>query len=373
MKVLVLHASAGAGHRRAAEALAKAFVNANPATEARIRDILDFTPALFRKTYAEGYLDLVRKAPELWGYLYAQSDRQADTPWRRKVRSLFNNLNAVSFFKFLRDFDPDAVVCTHFMPLQLLSSGTRHGRVRAPVFCAVTDFAVHGLWILENVACYYVATDEARRQLIRRGQPEDRIEVTGIPIDPVFAHGQRKEDARRALGLDDKLPAVLLLSGGFGVGPTTELIRSFGQAEPVCRLLVVAGANAQLKRDAQALAPAVRTPLNVFGFVTHIHVMMDACDLVITKPGGLTTSEVLAKGKPLVIVDPIPGQEQRNCEVVLEAGAAARLFDVDDACHKVSQLLADRSRLAQMGRNARKIGRPDAAGEIVANILARSG
>jgi processive 1,2-diacylglycerol beta-glucosyltransferase len=187
----------------------------------------------------------------------------------------------------------------------------------------------------------------------------------------VFAAGLPKAVALRTLDLDDRLPAVLLLSGGFGVGPTIELIRSFGREEPVCRLLVVAGANEKLRREAESLSKTIRTPLHVYGFVSNIHVMMDACDLVITKPGGLTTSEVLAKAKPLVIIDPIPGQEQRNCEHVLEAGAAARLFDVEDAYYKVRQLLADRSKLAQMSRNARRLGRPRAAADIVADILKR--
>jgi processive 1,2-diacylglycerol beta-glucosyltransferase len=373
MKILLLHALTGAGHRRAAEAIAKAFQNAVPSAEVKVCDILEFTPPLFRKTYAEGYLDLVRKAPELWGYLYSESDRKANAPWRKEIRALFNKLNAVSFFKFYRDFDPDLAVCTHFTPLQLLSSKRGRDKKSAPLYGVITDFAVHGLWILENVDCYYVATDEARRHLVRRGQPEDRVSLTGIPIDPVFERSQRKEDALRSLGLDSDFPVVLLLGGGFGIGPTLELIRSFGQEPPICRLLVVTGANEKLRKQAELLADAIRTPVNVYGFVSNIHVMMDASDLVISKPGGLTTSEVLAKGKPMLVIDPIPGQEQRNCEAVLEAGAAARLFEVEDAYYKVASLLNDRSRLMQMGSNARKMGRPHAAAAIVADILRRSG
>ncbi len=369
MKVLLLHASAGAGHRRAAEALEKAFRKARPEAEVKVCDILDFTAKIFRKTYAEGYLDLVRKVPELWGYLYSESDRKAGVPWRKDVRALFNKVNTLTFRKFYRDFDPDIVVCTHFMPLQLLTAGSRHLPSRARIYCAVTDFAVHALWILDHVDAYFVAMEEAKRHLVRRGQPADRVRVTGIPIDPVFEQGQKKDEALKALGLPADLPVVLLLSGGFGVGPTLDLIRSFGQEEPVCRLVVVAGANAKLKKEAEDLAATIRTPVTVYGFVNNIHVMMDACDLIISKPGGLTTSEVLAKGKPLLIINPIPGQEQRNCEVVLESGAAARLFEVEDTYFKVRTLLKDASRLALMGRNARKLGAPKAASAIVAEIL----
>jgi processive 1,2-diacylglycerol beta-glucosyltransferase len=371
MKILLLHASAGAGHRRAAEALSKAFLQARPDAEVKVCDILDYTAGIFRKTYSEGYLDLVRKAPELWGYLYSEADRKSDVPWRREIRAVFNKMNTLSFLKFYKEFDPDIAVCTHFMPLQLLTRASRRRRRHAQVYCAVTDFAVHALWILENTDTYYVAMEEARRHLVRRGQPADRVVVTGIPIDPVFQQGQSKADAQKTLGLPGDLPIVLLLSGGFGVGPTLDLIRAFGQEVPVCRLVVVAGANEKMKQEAEALAATIRTPVVVHGFVTNIHVMIDACDLVISKPGGLTTSEVLAKGRPMLVINPIPGQEQRNCETILEAGAAARLFEVDDAYFKVKSLLEDREHLAQMSSRAKRQGRPGAAAAIVADIMAR--
>ncbi len=374
MKILLLHASAGAGHKRAAEALAKAFAQLSPESQIRVCDILDFTPPLFRQTYAHGYLDLVRKAPELWGYLYSQSDRKAEEPWRKKVRALFNKLNAASFFKYYRDFNPDIAVCTHFMPLQMLTERRRRGKSAAPVFCAVTDFAVHALWILKHVDAYYVASEEARRQLIRKGQPADRVTVSGIPVDPVFAESLPRLKALQTLGLEDSLPVVLLLTGGFGVGPALELLRSFeSEQHPFCRLVVVAGANAKLKAAAESIAHKLRTPVQVLGFVNHIHTLMDAADLIVTKPGGLTTSEVLAKGKPMLVIDPIPGQEQRNCEVVLEAGMAARLFDAEDACFKIKTLLQDRERLDQMSRNAARFARARAAHDIAADILRRSG
>ena len=371
MRVLILHASAGAGHRRAAEALQKGFLSENSKAEVKVCDILDFTPAVFRRTYAKGYLDVVRKAPELWGFMYAQSDRKALIPWRRKVRSFVNQVNTPPFVRFYEEFNPDAVVCTHFMPLELLSTRMRRGKLATPLFCVVTDFAVHSLWILEGVQTYYVATEEAKRQLVRRGQPEGQVKVTGIPIDPVFSERTPRDEARRQLGLPGDMPFVLVLSGGFGVGPTAELLRALGTADLNCRILVVAGANEEMRQQALVISKQVRTPVTVFGFVNNIHALMDASDIIISKPGGLTTSEILAKGKPLIIIDPIPGQEQRNCEYLLEAGAAARLFDVEDAGFKVQSLLTDRKRLTQMAKNAARIGSPHAARTIARDIMGR--
>lgn len=371
MKVLLLHASAGAGHKRAAEALAVALRESG--AEATVQDILDFTPALFRKTYAQGYLEVVRRVPELWGYMYARSDRKAQQPWEKRFRAGFNKLNTIPFLRSFERLDPDVVVCTHFMPLEILTTRLGRKRGRAPVCCVVTDFAAHSLWMCSHVECYYVATDEARRQLLRRGQPADRIKVTGIPVDPAFGRCEAQRDARKRLGLDPKLPAVLVISGGFGVGPTADLLLSFQDSKPNCQILVVAGRNEAMRREAEAAARKLLMPVKVFGFVNNVHELMDAADVIVSKPGGLTSSEVLAKGKPLVIVDPIPGQEQRNCEYLLEAGAAVRLFDVEDASDKIRALLGDQARLHRMVRNARLIGRPAAAFEIAQDVLARAG
>ena len=372
MKVLILHASAGAGHQRAAEALAKAFRTERPDSLVMVRDVLDFTPALFRRSYGKGYLMLVRQAPELWGYMYDRSDHKALVPWRAKVREIFNQINMAAFFGFYREFAPDVTICTHFMPLEVLASLLRRRRLTRRIYCCVTDFAVHSLWIAQGVNGYYVATEEARRQLIRRGQPEGDVVVAGIPIDPVFAERRDAPDARQALGLRPDLPLVLALSGGFGVGSTAEVIRAFsGYEGPACQIVAVAGANPKLRRRAQAAAREAAVPVTVFGRVTHMHALLDAADLVITKPGGLSTSECLAKGRPMLLTDPIPGQEQRNCEYLLECGAARRLYHPADAPAMVARLLGEADTLACMRGNVQRIGTPHAARNIVRNILAR--
>ena len=371
MRILILHASAGSGHRRAAEALASALALRAEGHEVIVRDILDFTPLAFKETYARGYLRIVRKAPELWGYMYTQADRKSQVPWRKWSRMVFNAINAHSFFDFCREFAPDCIACTHFMPLELISSKSRRRKMDVPFFACVTDFAVHSLWIVEDVDCYYVATQEARRHLVRRGQPEDRVLVSGIPIDPVFASTEPKEVARQRLGSQPGLPVILSLAGGVGVGPTVALVRSFGASEKEYHLLVVAGANEDLRREAEAAAQGVHVPVTVVGFVNNIHELMDAADIVVSKPGGLTSSEALAKGTPMLIVDPIPGQEQRNCEFLLEAGAAARLFEIEDAPFKIDVICSDQDRVRRMEAAAQTLGKPNAAADIAADIVER--
>ncbi len=368
MNVLLLHASAGAGHKRAAEALAKGFEERGAGVE--VRDILDFTAPVFRKTYAEGYLNVVRTAPELWGYMYARTDQSSQKPWEKRVRTAFNRLNTLKFLRFLRQTQPDAVVCTHFMPLELVGTRRSRHRPRLPLYGVVTDFAVHSLWMAPHVDRYFVASAEAARQLARRGQPAGRIAITGIPVDPVFAVSRPIAEVRAELGLRPDLPVVLVLCGGFGVGPVADLLRTFRDEPLSVQIVVITGRNETLRQEAEAIARTASTPVRVEGFVTNMHTWLNAADLLVSKPGGLTTAEALAMGKPMVIVDPIPGQEQRNAEMLLEEGAAVRLFEAADASWKIGNLVRDPRRLASLSANAKRLGRPTAAASIV-NAIAR--
>ena len=371
MKVLILHASAGAGHQRAAEAIAEAIRARHPGVEPVVRDVLEFTSRVFRTGYAKGYLNLVRRAPELWGYLYANADRHSQTPLRRRMRAAFNKLNTRSFEGFFRELGPDAVVCTHFMPLQIVAAMIAEGRTAVPLHCVVTDFAVHSLWLERHASAYHVATHEAQRFLVRQGCASDSVHVSGIPVAPAFAGPDRGDTVKRELGLDLSLPTALLLSGGFGVGPTVELVRSFAGSPARMQLLVVAGRNPRLQARLQEAAAALSHPVRVFGFVDTIEQLMDAADFVITKPGGLTTSEALARGRPLILIDPIPGQEQRNSDYLLEQGAAVRLHEPADAPEKLRRLVEDPPRVERLRANARRISRPEAAFAIAERVVCR--
>lgn len=371
MKIMILYASAGGGHKRAAEALVES-ATAHALTPV-VRDILDFVPPLYRKTYAGGYLRLIRAAPELWGYLYSHTDRRAQHPLQRNVRSVFNKLNALSFYHFFKDENPDAVVCTHFMPLELIASRRKERYRRVPLSAVVTDYAAHALWYCRGNHRYYVATEEAKRQLMRKGQSGDLIFQAGIPILSAFGSSEPAGQALKRMGLDPSIPAVLIMSGGYGVGPTLRLLQACLEKPPPCQLLIVAGKSREIEEGARRMARGAPLPVTVYGYTTTIHEMMDAATLVISKPGGLTCAEVLAKHKPLVIVEPVPGQEQRNAEYLLERGCAARLFDAEDAPYRLTELLADPEHLARMSRAAAKLARPDAADRIIRDVCAVAG
>lgn len=369
MKILILHASAGAGHRRAAEALSDAFAAAG--AEPVVRDILDFTPPVFRKTYAAGYLNMVRAAPELWGYVYGVTDRNCRRPWERRLRLTFNRLNTILFSRFYRKTAPDAVVCTHFMPLELLGAQLRKVVDPAPLFGVVTDFAVHSLWVADGVDAYAVASDESGRQLIRRGVPAGDVHVTGIPVAREFSRTGGGGVGRLRLGLAPDKPVILVLCGGFGVGPAEDILKAFMKHPFDAQLVLVAGNNRPLERSLRRLAADGSMACFVFGFVSRLHELVSVADVVVSKPGGLTASEVLAAGRPLVITDPIPGQEQRNGEWLLEKGAAVRLMEPGDAPDKIAGLLADPVRMEALQQAALRAAHPEAAAFIAGLVMKR--
>ncbi|MCL2161590.1 MAG: hypothetical protein FWH56_06865 [Betaproteobacteria bacterium] len=366
--LLFLHATAGAGHTRAAEALADA--SAVLELPAQTVDTLDCTRKSFKHIYSKSYVNLVQKMPALWGYLYDKYDAKRSDSKSQKFRLLLQKINTKNFLRTIHDIDPAAIVCTHFLPLELLNDLKRKGKFGLPLIGVVTDISPHSFWVYPHVDRYYVASADSQRELLRKGIPEERIQVSGIPIAPVFADSRPAPKARAALGLPAK-PTVLLMSGGFGVGPIASILHSFAEHTADCSLVVVAGKNAELRAQCEEIAAALPVDVTVYGFVNFIHELLDATDFVVTKPGGLTLSEILAKGKPMMLVAPIPGQEQRNCEYLLERGAATRLYDFADAAYYIDRLLNDSARLRTMSLAAQHIARPHAALEIVRDIEIR--
>ena len=369
-RVLVLSASAGAGHVRAAQALERALVATSRVHEVRHVDILQYTSKLFRRVYAHAYLDLVNRAPEVLGWLYDYFDE----PWKHeRVRLALDRLNTTRFVRLLERDRPDWAVSTHFLPAQLIAWLRSKGRLATRQAIVVTDFDVQGMWLTRHVDRYFVALDETRAHLERLGVPPAAITVSGIPIDPVFAEPKDARAMRAKHGLAPDRTTILVSAGGFGVGPVEALIHTLLELQHPAQLVVICGRSEQLKQRLDALAasrpPAPTPTLHVVGYTTEMDEYMAAADLLIGKPGGLTSSEALARGLALVIVHPIPGQEERNADHLLEAGVAIRCNNMPALAWKIDRLLDDPVRLATMRANARRVGRPNAARDIAAALV----
>lgn len=375
-KVLLLSASAGAGHVRAAEAVEKAFQQAKGAESREVQhvDVLNYTNKLFRHLYSKAYIDLVNKMPEVPGWFYDKLDK----PWKNERRRLaLDKLNTRPFVKLLREYHPDLIVCTHFLPAEIVSWLKAKERLASRQVIVVTDFDVHAMWLVHHYERYFVAIDEAREYLEVLGIPAAKITVSGIPIDPVFAVKKDKQEMRAKHGLAPDRTTILLSAGGFGVGSVDALVSALMPLQYRAQIVAICGRNEELKKRLTKLAtrtkPNDTVLLKPFGYTKEMDELMTASDLVLGKPGGLTTSEALAKGLVFVIVNPIPGQEERNSDHLLEGGVAIRCNNLPTLSYKLDRLLGDPQRVESMKRNALRMGHPNAANEIVEQLLIHAG
>ena len=372
-KILLLSASAGAGHVRAAEALEQAFKQRKDSENFEVHhfDVLNYTNKLFRHLYSKAYIDLVNKMPEVPGWVYDKLDK----PWKNERRRLaLDKLNTRPFVKLLREYLPDLIVCTHFLPAEIVSWLKAKERLASRQVIVITDFDVHAMWLVHHYERYFVALEEARVYLEVLGIPAEKITVSGIPIDPVFAVKKDKQEMRAKHGLEPDRTTILLSAGGFGVGSVDALVHSLMTLQHRAQVIAICGRNEELKQRLSKLAARAKPDANVllkpFGYTKEMDELMTASDIVLGKPGGLTTSEALAKGLVFVIVNPIPGQEERNSDHLLEGAAAIRCNNLPTLSYKLDRLLADPQRFKSMQANARRMGHPNAAKEIVDQLAA---
>jgi len=369
-KVLILSAAVGAGHLRAAEALEKAFIKLNAATEIRNIDVLNYTNPLFRRLYGKAYLDMVNRMPEVLGWMYDSLDK----PWQNERRRLaLDRLNTQPLIKFLKEYQPDIAVCTHFLPAEIISWLTAKEKITFPQAIVVTDFDVHAMWLAHHFERYFVAMDETRVHLEKLGIPADKITVSGIPIDPIFAEQKDKTEMREKYNLETDKLTILVSAGGFGVGNIEHLLIALGELKTPAQILAICGRNEELKTKLETLAAEKLNNETVtfkpIGYTTAMDEYMSAADLIVGKPGGLTTSEALAKNLIFIVVNPIPGQEERNSDHLLEKGCAIKCNNLPTLAYKIDELVKDKNRFEQMKNNVLKFGKPNSAENIVQKLI----
>jgi len=368
--VLILTASAGGGHIVAARALEHEFRRQAPDLTVEVLDALALTRPYFRRAYGGGYLALVRHAPALFGWLYDRMD-SPDPGWLDRARRWLQNQNRARLVREVRARSPCLVVCTHYLPAEFIAQMKQAGMVSCCHVIVTTDYETHRMWVQEPCDCYYTATPDARYLLTTWGVAPDRILVTGIPVRPGFDDTLDPADARRRCGLPEASATVLMLCGGFGVGPAADLLRALATLPAPTQVVVIVGRNEKLQRQLERQAGTSDGRVRVVGYTDRVHEWMRAADIVVSKPGGLTVAEALACGRPLVIVNPIPGQETRNADYLLENGAAIKVNHLRLLAPRVSALLDDRRHLERMQAAARALARPLAAADIARDALKR--
>lgn len=370
-RILVLSASVGAGHLRAAEAVELALKQTVPHASVRNVDVLEMTNALFRRLYGRFYLDLVNQAPHVLGYFYDLLDQPSRSGKNRgdRMRLVLEKLNLSKFLKFLQAEPWDLAICTHFLPAEIIAHLKKQQLLDLPQTTVTTDFETHRLWVNQPCERYFTATPEGAHYLQHWGVPAQTTFATGIPIHPVFSEPKDRKMCLTKHGLAGDRPIILQLAGGFGVGPIEKIYHALLAVDQPIQLVTIAGKNEKLREKLSKLPKPGRHKVKVMGFTKEIDELMQVADLVVSKPGGLTTSETLARGAVMAIVNPIPGQETRNADFLLENGAAIKANNLGVLSWKVNELLRDSARLERMRANVRRIARPRAAFDVVEKSL----
>jgi len=368
--IVCMYIAFSSGHKAASDAIMSSIKHLYPETNTIGIDSVKYAFPATGDMISATYLGFIRTLPQIWEYMY---DNPGVVEATKELRDFANATNMWKIKRMLKKYNPDAVVCTQAAPAHVIASGKRTRKFHVPLFAVVTDYAVHAYWIQRGVDYYVVANEYSKRQLIENGVRKDSIYVLGIPIDRKFKKYIEKPEARKKLGLDSETTTVLVLGGGQGLGSIEETAYALGQMPDKFQIVVVTGYNKRLRRRLEKFSKHCPKLLKPLGYVHNMPVIMDASDIVITKPGGVTTAECLIKGLPMVVFEPIPGQEVRNAGYLMRHDTALIADGIDELYRVVQQLVKHPGKREEMSKRALAIARPDASEDIARLIMEKIG
>lgn len=363
INILIVSASIGSGHTQAAKAVRDEITRFSPAPNITVVDFLDGKSSL-GLLIKEAYLKMIDVFPNAYDLLYRWS--QGPFPGTN-VKNLTALLMKARMRQLIQDCHPDLIIFTHPFPCCAAAYLRRTQKLTTPLVAVITDFVAHQLWIHEEVDAYFVANQEIRVALSENGICPDRIFVTGIPISPMFGNTSRQRLRKQT----DK-PTVLIMGGGLGLGAVEQAVLSMTAMKTPCRIVVVTGNNTRLRERLLNIKSMSPHPLRVIGYTDRVHELMADASVLITKPGALTCSEALAMELPLLLYDPLPGQEEDNADYLTRQGTAIRIAVGKTLARTVDNLLNKAETLSAMQAKARFLGKPDAAAAIAALLFAKA-
>ena len=361
MKILVIYATAGAGHRKAAEAVYQGLQSSSPG-EAVLVDSLDHTSPVFKQFYSGVYTFLITETPWLWGFFFGLIDIPVLRPLVLFCRRCYNALNAGGLHQYLIAEDFDTIISTHFMANEVAGHLKHTAKIRSAIISVITDFDVHSIWLSPGIDQYTVASDWTKRKLVSLGIGVEKVTVTGIPTHEKFCRPKNISELRAKIGLKDGIFTVLIATGSFGIGPIEEIIHALKDFQVV----VICGHNKKLY---DRLSGQARERVKIFGLVNNMDEMMAIADAMVTKPGGLSISEALVTGLPMIFFNAIPGQETNNIKVLKQYGVGISGCAVPQMSAQLKRLESSGAELNQVKKRIQSLARPNAVKDIIGLIL----
>jgi processive 1,2-diacylglycerol beta-glucosyltransferase len=366
-RILLLHITPNSGHHRASLAIERALrIVAGGESEILNIDALNYTNPILARIINKTYMSVIRSRPEVWEYLYDNPRVVRNT---QRLRELIHRFNSWKLKNLLDDFRPQVIVCTQAFPCGMIADYKKTYGLNIPLIGVLTDYVAHSYWLYDSVDCYIVPSDSTKNRLLNEGIPEECIKILGIPVSPEFVEKKDKKLIFQKLGLDSRLPTVLIMGGSQGLGPMSKIVSLICRIPVSFQILIVCGTNKLLYTKFRIKKRYYRKPILVLGYAENMDEIMEIADVSITKPGGLTTAEALAKGLPMIIIRPIPGQEAKNAEFLLEENVALKARDEIEVAILLKELLSNPLKLEQMRRQTLLHGRPNSAFDIANLIL----
>ncbi|MBP2653134.1 MAG: Monogalactosyldiacylglycerol synthase [Firmicutes bacterium] len=367
-KILYISAPIGSGHVRAARAVGAAIGHMAPEVIVDYADFFNFFSPCLGRTILKSYFTILDFFPELYGKMYGWGNT---SPLALKGQELVSGYLAERIHRYIKNTKPAAIVCTHATPAGLTAYLVKKAGLSIPVFAVVTDFTVHRLWVYPEMTRYFVANEKMRDVLAEYNVRYNQSQALGIPVDSKFSAIYMKEKICASFDLRQDIKTLLVMGGGAGVLPMPEIIKACDRVGIPLQVIAVAGNNKSLYSRLCNLKSGLEyCQLKIFGYVNNVHELMSVSDLLISKPGGMTSAEALCMGLPMLIYRPIPGQEEANTRYLVEKKAAVRAGSIEEIQTKLTQLLvSDSSELVHIGECALSEGRPKAAEDIARNIL----
>lgn len=361
-RFLLMHVETiGSGHYRASRAIEETLRQLDGSAHIVNADAFRYTSRFVRWAISHTYFSLIRHQPDIWEYLYDNPDVHRRV---KHLQQLLYRYQAVKLQRLVESVRPDVIACTQAYPCGVLADFKKRHGLTIPLVGVLTDYAPHLYWFHEAVDRYVVPSEQVKHRFLLRGVAPERVEVLGIPIDLSFRQSMDRRDASAALGLDPDQPVILIMGGGNGMGQIRHIMLNLDILPHRCQMVVLPGTNRPL--TAWLRTHTFRHRVVVMPPTDRVAQVMNAATILVSKPGGMTTSEALAKALPLVIVNPIPGQEAYNARYLLSQGAAVQADSPATVRQTVRDLFDNPERLEAMRRRAVELAHPDASLDIAA-------
>ncbi len=365
-RIILMYISEVSGHHSATLAIEKAVKILFPDAEILNINAFNYTNPISEKIVNRIYMGIIKSTPKIWDYLY---DNPKVAEGIERFKAAVHKFNSPKLKNLFDKFNPDAVLCTQAFPCGMVADYKKTYDSKIPLIAVLTDYVPHSYWVYDVVNYYITPSEEVSKRLMKKGVAAEKIKPLGIPFDPGFNEPLDVDKIFHKLKLSPSIPTILIMGGGQGLGPVKTIIKSLEKVDTRLQEIVVAGTNKKLYKSLKRKIKKYKNKILLFGYVNNINQLMSVSNIIISKPGGVTTAEVLAKNLPMIIVKPIPGQEENNTAYLTEKEAAIKIDEPKKTNLVIEDLLKHPEKLRQLRESAKRISKPNASLDIARLLL----